>query len=233
MIKIKAEQKYITLILLIVFMAICITAFFVYLYFLEVDIPKSVCFQLSGFLFVFIYFIISAIANKSEYVSSIVISYDYIEIIYKKGIIGTRKEIVLKNDIELFYAVSTINKSGTNMFSYAVCNTVVTIDLKDKKQIQFMVDSTMSLRGCSYQFILDLIKSSREITNFKYEVCGNDSFAKKDIENYRIYGKHLSAVDQMNHDFNKMPNHVKGFIIFSIIICLWIVFLYWLYIYVL
>ena len=52
MIKIKAEQKYITLILLIVFMAICITAFFVYLYFLEVDIPKSVCFQLSGFLFV-------------------------------------------------------------------------------------------------------------------------------------------------------------------------------------
>ncbi len=224
MIKIKLQQKILIFIFFIILIIVCGLSCLVFPFLLIIRFM---------FLWIIVFFVIWVWKNKSASVSELIIAADYIDIIYKKIFREVKKIRILKNEIEVFELVATIDKKNIIIENSIYSNTIVTIKLKNKKQIQFMVDSTMSLRGCSYQFILDLIKSSREIPNFKYEVCGNDSFAKKDIENYRIYGKHLSAVDQMNHDFNKMPNHVKGFIIFSIIICLWIVFLYWLYIYVL
>lgn len=235
MIKIKAEQKYIDTLIVMIIFAICIVIywFLPYLYPSEDNIRVSSNFELYAFLIIFVFFIIFSIINNSEYVSDIIIADDYIEIIYKQGLIEIKKEIVFKNDIELFEAILSIDEKITRRHYYLISKTAVTINLKDKKQIQFVVDSSNGFfNSGSYQFILDLMRNSREIPNFKYDVCGNYYLARKDIENYRIYGKLLSSSEKMEYYYNRMPNHLKGFLVFSIIICLWVIFLYWLYLYV-
>ncbi len=236
MIKIKAEQKYIDSLIVMFFFAICILIywFLPYIYPPSAEyLRESSRFELYAFIIIFVFFIIFSIINNSEYVSDIIISNDYIEIIYKKGLIEIKKEIVFKNDIELFEVILTIDEKITRRHYYLISKTAVTINLKDNKQIQFVVDSSNSIISCgSYQFLIDLIRNSREIPNFKYDVCGNYYLARKDIENYRIYGKLLSSSEKMKYHCDRMPNYLKGFLIFSLIVCLWVIFLYWLYLYV-
>ena len=177
MIKIKAEQKYITLLLYVILITILAG---IYIFLCKIH-GKNFQIENCIFIAIFILVIIFNLINSSEYVSEIRISHSHIEIIYKKGLIESKREIIFKNDIVSFESIATINKNIISRRNEIKSNTLIKINLTDKKCIKFLVDSTNRLYGCPYQFILDLIKFSREIPNFKYEILGNYYFAKKDI----------------------------------------------------
>lgn len=212
MIKIKAEQKYITLLLYVILITILAG---IYIFLCKIH-GKNFQIENCIFIAIFILVIIFNLINSSEYVSEIRISHSHIEIIYKKGLIESKREIIFKNDIVSFESIATINKNIISRRNEIKSNTLIKINLTDKKCIKFLVDSTNRLYGCPYQFILDLIKFSREIPNFKYEILGNYYFAKKDIENYIQYGRGLNTKEQLLYAYNSQPPYVIFFFIFFI-----------------
>lgn len=215
MIKIKVQRQYSIFLSIILLFAIflLIGVLLYFLFMSEVDLnskSKSDLHEILWILaFVLVPFIFCSIGNKSEYVSDMIISSEYIELVYKQKQKEIRRTRLSRNDIELFEVIANIDKRSSGRTCYIQSNTIVTIELKDKNQIQFSQDSSYILCGSPYKFILDLIKNSREIPNFKYEINGNYEFAKKDIEHYRIYKKRLSYIEQLKHDYKNQPKFIK------------------------
>lgn len=222
MIKIKVQHQFSVFISILALIAILVISVCIgyFMFMTETDISsktRSDIYALIGiFLFVIVPFIFTSIKNKTEYVSDIIISADYIELIYKEKQKETKRTRILKDDIEVFEAIVTINKVNSGKTSYIYCNSVVTIELKNRCQIQFLQNSSNQLWGSPYKFILDLIKNSIEIPNFKYQINGNYEFAKKDIENYSIYKKQLPFSEQLKYDYKSQPKIIK--IIYLILI---------------
>ena len=81
MIKIKAEQKYITLLLYVILITILAG---IYIFLCQIH-GKNFQIENCIFIAIFILVIIFNLINSSEYVSEIRISHSHIEIIYKKG----------------------------------------------------------------------------------------------------------------------------------------------------
>ena len=222
MIKIKVQHQFSVFISILALIAILVISVCIgyFMFMTETDISsktRSDIYALIGILlFAIVPFIFTSIKNKTEYVSDIIISADYIELIYKKKQKETKRTRILKEDIEVFEAIVNINKINSGKTSYVYCNSIVTIKLKNKNQIQFLQDSSNKLWGSPYKFILDLIKNSIEIPNFKYQIEGNYEFAKKDIENYSIYKKRLPFSEQLKYEYKSQPKIIK--IIYLILI---------------
>ena len=219
MIKIKVNPKYITKIICIIIFLICIIGLCLYAYLNinENNIQNILNQNFYIILFLLIFSIILILIENTSYISEMIISSNYIEIIYKQGLKEEKRIVIEKADIESFEAISSIDKYRIRKGSIIKSNTLVEIKLKDKKCIKFFVDSKNRLYGCPYQFILDLIKFSREIPNFKYEILGNYYFAKKDIENYIQYGRGLNIKEQLLYEYNSQPPYVIFFFIFFIL----------------
>ena len=162
MIKIKVQHQFSVFISILALIAILVISVCIgyFMFMTETDISsktRSDIYALIGiFLFVIVPFIFTSIKNKTEYVSDIIISADYIELIYKEKQKETKRTRILKDDIEVFEAIVTINKVNSGKTSYIYCNSVVTIELKNRCQIQFLQNSSNQLWGSPYKFILDL-----------------------------------------------------------------------------
>ena len=224
MIKIKVQQNYNTYIFLFLIIAILVGICWLSYsqYITETNINQNRYYELYTFFAIFIFFLIFSALNNAEYVSDLIVFPDHIEIIYKRGIIESKRTIILKEEIESFKAVATINNkidSKWNVEYYINTNITTTIELRNKSQIQF------TLLDGQYQFILDLIRVSREIPNFEYEIKGNDLLAKKNIENYIQYGRELNTYEKILYSYNAPASFCAYFIIFLLIIIFIILFI--------
>ena len=91
MIKIKVQHQFSVFISILALIAILVISVCIgyFMFMTETDISsktRSDIYALIGiFLFVIVPFIFTSIKNKTEYVSDIIISADYIELIYKKS----------------------------------------------------------------------------------------------------------------------------------------------------
>ena len=183
MIKIKLQQKILIFIFFIILIIVCGLSCLVFPFLLIIRFM---------FLWIIVFFVIWVWKNKSASVSELIIAADYIDIIYKKIFREVKKIRILKNEIEVFELVATIDKKNIIIENFIYSNTIVTIKLKNKKTIQFVQNSLIRLWGSPYQFVIDLIKNSNEIPNFKYKIKGNYILAKKDIEKYDINCRKIS-----------------------------------------
>ncbi len=137
--------------------------------------------------------------SKIEYISDICIHDNEINIVYKKCAKFFRSEIINKSDIQNFYIETvfyrTIFKNITFRTNFHRIirrkitrgTTTVTITRNFDSPIIFSCNSYSLRRKLfdpkAFNFMLELIKYSNLIPNFKYELTGDEQI-KEEAENY-------------------------------------------------
>ncbi|MBR2069522.1 MAG: hypothetical protein IJ877_07160 [Candidatus Gastranaerophilales bacterium] len=207
-IKVQTKLSYLALILLTV-LALAFGALVVYIiYFADFASSRSKNdgIELLIIIFAALPILFKSTISKDIYVSDILLFDDYLELIYKKNNKEAFKRKIFKNEIKEYSLVSdiSIQKYGSKS-QVCVCITNNKITLNNGECIFFNHNSFTKLFGCPYQFLLDMLKVSKEIPNFKYRLKGDNEFAKKDVEHFIINGKRMSASAQFKYSMKKIP----------------------------
>jgi len=196
--KIKVQSR-ISVFLLAVIIIVCVVLIGIIFYFVVLDKTstfsgktKSDGWELISCLLFFIPLLFREVMKKGQYVSDLVVADSFIRIIYKEKGKITEIKTIENSDIKLFNVDVHINVINIGRRKSAEVTNYVTIKLRSGETMSFdAVPSATEFSMCAYKFILELLKVSENIPNFKYKVYTDEEVFKEDIQYFAKYGKRL------------------------------------------
>lgn len=210
-IKIKVQSQISPLILfLVIILIIAIIAGLVYLLFISNSRRGGDNIgELIALLVFAIPFLVKNALNKDDYVSDIEITNKDLTLIYKEKKKTVGKQVIPLKDIKKFHVKldSNIQKVGSKS-SIITSFIFVTIETSNGT-ITFSKDSNCELSFLTYKLMLDLLKVSYFIPNFSYEVKGNATDVKDDVEYFAIHGKRIPFVKKSKKQWARMKKGQK------------------------
>jgi len=196
--KIKVQSRMSVFMFAVVVM-VCVALIGVVFYFVVLDKTstlsaktKSDGWELISALIVFIPFLFREVMKKGQYVSDLVITDSYLQLIYKEKGKITEVRTLESFDIKSFKVDVHINTVQLGRRRSIEVTNYVTIKLKSGETISFeATPSALEFSMCAYKFILELIKVSNNIPNFKYKINTDEESFKEDIEYFAQHGKRM------------------------------------------
>ena len=163
---------------------------------------------------------------KSPYVSDILVYDKFLELIYKVKGCTVSKTRIKKSDITKFSAEIKISESSDRLTD---CNIKVTISLQNKNPIFFPIKTNqLSLDGWKvHQKAINLVKNSKYLPNFSYEVTGSE-YAAKELKKYANTGKGFTCAEQFTEGYktSSTAGKVRAIVGIAVIIGVIAMFLY-------
>lgn len=165
-------------------------------------------------------------APKSPYISDILVYDKFLELIYKVKGRTVSKTRIKKSDITKFSAEIKISESSDRLTD---CNIKVTISLQNKNPIFFPIKTNqLSLDGWKvHQKAINLVKNSKYLPNFSYEVTGSE-YAAKELKKYANTGKGFTCAEQFTEGYktSSTAGKVRAIVGIAVIIGVIAMFLY-------
>lgn len=210
--------NYIIVLIIILFFA-GVVSYFMYSSDIGIDaaIRTYILELLCIIIFLTIPFIFFSINNRSVYVSDLLISEEYIELFYKIANKEVNNIRIWKKEIVSFNVSVKVSSSRKGIYPYIKSNIDVTISLVDGENVEFSILDNQVVLGCTYQFILDLLKYRTDIPNFSYNVTGTEEYAIEDIKYYDKYGCRLPFSKVYGINIQKSNGFVKFLFLLMII----------------
>lgn len=163
---------------------------------------------------------------KSPYVSDILVYDKVLELIYKIKGRTVSKTRIKKSDITKFSAEIKISESSDRLTD---CNIKVAISLQNKNPIFFPIKTNqLSLDGWKvHQKAINLVKNSKYLPNFSYEVIGSE-YAAKELKKYANTGKGFTFAEQFTEGYktSSTAGKVRSIVGIAVIISVIAMFLY-------
>lgn len=163
---------------------------------------------------------------KSPYVSDILVYDKFLELIYKVKGRTVSKTRIKKSDITKFSAEIKISESSDKLTD---CNVKVTISLQNKNPIFFPIKANqLSLDGWKvHQNAINLVKNSKYLPNFSYEVIGSE-YAAKELKKCANTGKGFTCAEQFTEGYktSSTAGKVRSIVGIAVIISVIAMFLY-------
>ena len=196
--KIKVQSRMSVFMLALIVLA-CAALIGVVFYFIILDKTstlsaktKSDGWELISCLIVFLPFLFREVMKKGQYVSDLIVTDSYLQLIYKEKGKITEVKTIESFDIKSFKVDVHIRVVQLGRRRSAEVTNYVTIKLKSGDTISFEASpSALEFSMCAYKFILELIKVSNNIPNFSYKVKSEDESFKEDIQYFAQHGKRI------------------------------------------
>ena len=219
--KIKVQSRMSIFMLTLVVMA-CVALIGVVFYFVILDKTstlsaktKSDGWELISGLIVFLPFLFREVMKKGQYVSDLIITDSYLQLVYKEKGKITEVRTLENFDIKSFKVDVHINVVHIGRRRSAEVTNYVTIKLKSGEDISFeATPSALAFSMCAYKFILELIKVSNNIPNFSYKIFTDEESFKDDIKYFAQHGKRMPL--------HKMPGG-KFLIVIYCSVAIWLI----------
>lgn len=179
---------------------------------------KSDGWELISALIVFIPFLFREVMKKGQYVSDLIVTDSYLQLIYKEKGKITEVKTIESFDIKSFKVDVHIHVVQLGRRRSAEVTNYVTIKLKSGETISFEASpSALEFSMCAYKFILELIKVSNNIPNFKYQIYTDEQSFKEDIEYFAQHGKRMPLHKTPGGKFLLV---IYGALVIWIVLCL-------------
>ncbi len=164
--------------------------------------------------------------SPSPYVSDILVYDKFLELIYKVKGRTVSKTRIKKSDITKFSAEIKISESSDKLTD---CNIKVTISLQNKNPIFFPIKTNQLSLDCwkVHQRAINLVKNSKYLPNFSYEVIGSE-YAAKELKKYANTGKGFTCAEQFTEGYktSSTAGKVRSIVGIAVIISVIAMFLY-------
>ena len=196
--KIKVQSRISIFVLVLVVIA-CMAIIGSVFYFIVLDNSgtlsgktKSDGWELISCLIVFIPLLCKEVMKKGQYVSDLIVTDSYIQLIYKERGKITEIKTLETIDIKSFKVDVHINVVHLGRRTSAEVTNYVTIKMKSGETVSFdATPSAMEFSLCAYKFILELIKVSQNIPKFSYKIYTEEESFKEDIQYFAQHGKRM------------------------------------------
>ena len=136
--------------------------------------------------------------KKDKYLSEILIYDDFIQLVYKCRNVVVNTKNIKKQNIKNFHVDCHIPELYDRTY-YAITN--ITIEVQESEPIVYNFStnqsSLMGLFDSNWQTIINLVKEHDKIPNFSYNLTGNCSYAKAQIEQYYKTQKNFNIKDNI------------------------------------
>lgn len=206
--KIKVQSR-MTIFMLAVVVLLCVALMGVVFYFVVFDKTgtlsgktKSDGWELIAALFVFLPLLFREVMKKGQYVSDLVVTDSFIQLIYKERGKITEIRTIESCDIKSIKVDVHINVVQLGRRRSAQVTNYVTIKLKSGDTISFEASpSALEFSFCAYKFILELLKVSHYLPNFKYKVHTEEKSFEEDIRYFAQHGKRMPLTKRKGGKF--------------------------------
>ncbi len=196
--KIKVQSR-MSVFMLTLIVLVCVALIGVVFYFIVLDKTTTLSaktrsdgWELISALIVFIPFLFREVMKKGQYVSDLIVTDSYLQLLYKEKGKITEIKTIESFDIKSFKVDVHINVVQLCRRRSANVTNYVTIKLKSGDTISFEASpSALEFSMCAYKFILELLKVSHYLPNFKYKVHTEEKSFEEDIKYFAQHGKRI------------------------------------------